>query len=161
MATVYISLGSNIDREKYVKQGINALTHFFGELTLSRLYESEAVGFKGTPFYNMVISLTTSLTIIEVSEQLRAIEYANGRSKNAKKFSPRTLDLDILLYDDLILEHPAQIPRHEITTNAFVLWPLSEIAPALKHPILQKTYQELWQGFNKKSQQLKPVPKCW
>lgn len=161
MAIVYISLGSNIDRKKHVKQGITALKSAFGELTLSSLFESESIGFKGAAFYNMVIALNTSASITDVSKQLREIEYAHGRSKNAKKFSPRTLDLDILLYDDLVLEQPAQIPRNEITTNAFVLWPLAEIAPQRKHPILKQTYQQLWQAFDKQSQQLIPVPKCW
>jgi 2-amino-4-hydroxy-6-hydroxymethyldihydropteridine diphosphokinase len=69
--------------------------------------------------------------------------------------------LDLLLYDDLVIEKPAQLPRDEITKNAFVLWPLSQIAPKLKHPILQKSYQELWQFYDKSSQQLHIINNCW
>jgi 2-amino-4-hydroxy-6-hydroxymethyldihydropteridine diphosphokinase len=161
MALVHISLGSNVDREKHVKQGITALQRAFGELTLSSLFESEAVGFNGASFYNMVIALKTKLSIDALAKELRNIEFAYGRCQNAKKFSPRTLDLDILLFDDLIITKPAQLPRDEITKNAFVLWPLAEIAPELKHPILKQSYQQLWQAFDKNSQQLCKVPPCW
>jgi len=161
MAQIYISLGTNIEREHYLKQGLTALVEVFGELTLSSLYESEPVGFVGNAFYNLVIGVTTNFSVAAVAKILREIEFANGRSINAKKFSPRTLDLDLLLYDDLILAEPAQIPRDEITKNAFVLWPLAEIAPQLKHPILQQSYHQLWQNYDQSSQQLTKKPLVW
>jgi len=161
MAQIYISLGTNINRDFYLRQGLSALQQAFGELILSSLFESEAVGFMGSSFYNMVIGITTELSIEDVAKTLRDIEYANGRELNAKKFSPRTLDLDLLLYDDLVLAQPAQIPRDEITKNAFVLWPLAEIAAQLKHPILQQSYQQLWQEYDQGSQQLKKIPFSW
>ncbi len=161
MAQVYISLGTNIDRDFYLNQGLNALSKNFGKLTLSSLFESEAVGFVGSAFYNLVIGLSTNKSVQQVATILREIEFANGRSQQAKKFSSRTLDLDLLLYDQLILEQPAQIPRDEITKNAFVLWPLAEIAPQLMHPILKKNYQQLWQEYDKSCQQLRKVPLTW
>ena len=165
MAQIYISLGSNITRQHYVNQGLIALAKAFDlpfeKLTLSSLFESEAVGFNGAAFYNMVIGLSCSHTVHEVADILRTIEFSHGREKNAKKFSPRSLDLDLLLYDNLVVEQPAQLPRDEITKNAFVLWPLSQIAPELTHPILKQNYLELWQGYNKKSQQLSIVANCW
>jgi len=161
MAHVYISLGSNVNREHYVVQGLNALEMEFGQLSLSSLFESESIGFDGAPFYNMVIGIVTEQSIETVTAVLRKIEYAHGRTVNAKKFSPRTLDLDLLLFDNLILSTPVQIPRDEITTNAFVLWPLAELAPDRKHPIQQLTYQDLWQAYNKDSQQLRKVPLHW
>jgi 2-amino-4-hydroxy-6-hydroxymethyldihydropteridine diphosphokinase len=161
MAIIYISLGSNIDREHNVSQGIKALSNVFGSLTLSSLFESKAIGFNGAAFYNMVIGVDTDKDIDQVANVLRDIEFTYGRSLNAKKFSPRSLDLDLLLFDDLIIEHPAQLPRAEITTNAFVLWPLSQIAPELKHPILKKSYRDLWQQYDKKSQQLSIIDNCW
>ena len=81
--------------------------------------------------------------------------------KMSKKFSPRTLDLDLLLYDNLIIDSPAQLPRNEIDKNAFVLWPLSEVAPKLVHPIIKKNYYTLWQNYDKNHQQLKIVANCW
>ena len=161
MALIFISLGSNVNREHYVKAGLSALTQAYGQLTLSSLFESEAVGFSGAAFYNLVIGVNTEDSVTEVAKQLRTIEFAHGRSLTAKKYSPRTLDLDLLLYDNLIIASPAQLPRDEITTNAFVLWPLSEIAPKLNHPILHITYQKLWQEYDKSSQQLRKVPLNW
>ena len=161
MAKIYISLGSNIEREKHVKQGLLALTESFGALTLSSLFESKAVGFAGKAFYNMVIAIETDKSVINVTNLLRDIEFANGRDLNAKKFSPRSLDLDLLLYDDLIIEQPAQLPRDEITKNAFVLWPLSQVAPNVIHPVLKVNYQTLWQNYNKASQTLNIVANCW
>jgi 2-amino-4-hydroxy-6-hydroxymethyldihydropteridine diphosphokinase len=165
MAQIYISLGSNIEREHYVQQGLLSLAEAFEipfeQLILSSLFECEAVGFDGPIFYNMVISITCEYSVEQVAKILRAIEFTHGRDHNAKKFSPRTLDLDLLLYDNLIIDHPAQLPRDEITKNAFVLWPLSQVAPELPHPILKQNYHDLWQDYNKDSQQLSIVPNCW
>jgi 2-amino-4-hydroxy-6-hydroxymethyldihydropteridine diphosphokinase len=161
MSQVYLSIGTNIDRELNLNNGLTAIENLFGQLTLSSLFESEAVGFDGSPFYNMVVGFQTDLNIDELSKTLRSIEVKYGREINAKKFSPRTLDLDILLYDDLILASPVQIPRDEITFNAFVLWPLSEIAPEAIHPTLNKNYKSLWHAFNKSQQKLQIVPLQW
>jgi 2-amino-4-hydroxy-6-hydroxymethyldihydropteridine diphosphokinase len=165
MAQIYISLGSNINREHYVKQGLIALADAFDlpfkELTLSSLFESAAIGFNGAAFYNMVIGISCTQNVSQVANILRTIEFSNGRDRNAKKFSPRSLDLDLLLYDNLIINLPAQLPRDEITTNAFVLWPLSQIAPELSHPILKKNYQYLWKNYNKQNQQLSIIDNCW
>jgi 2-amino-4-hydroxy-6-hydroxymethyldihydropteridine diphosphokinase len=165
MATIYISLGSNIDRKHHVQKALNALTEVFNltleQLSLSSLFESEAVGFSGNAFYNMVIGINTQFSVEQVSNILREIEVANGRPLDAKKFSPRTLDLDLLLYDDLIVDSPAQLPRNEIDKNAFVLWPLSQIAPTLVHPILKLNYQTLWQKYDKTTQHLKIINNCW
>lgn len=161
MATVCISLGTSIERERNLQAGLTALENVFGKLSLSSLFESEAVGFNGPAFYNMVILLNTDENITFVSRILKTIELDNGREIQAKKFSPRTLDLDLLIYDDLVLEEPAQIPRNEIIHNAFVLWPLAEVAGQLLHPILKKSYQQLWQEYDKTSQQLKKVPFTW
>lgn len=165
MADIFISLGSNVKREYHVKQGLNALAIAFDlpfeQLTLSSLFESEAVGFSGNAFLNMVIGIKTSLSVEQVALKLRDIEFNYGRTSDAKKFSPRTLDLDLLLYDKLITDAPAQLPRDEINKNAFVLWPLSEVAPQVVHPILKQDYYTLWQNYNKSDQQLKIVNNCW
>lgn len=165
MADIYISLGSNIDKENYVKKGLIAIaTAFeveFDKLLLSSLFKSKAVGFNGADFYNMVVGLSCKESVDQVASKLRTIEFEHGRAIDAQKCSPRSLDLDLLLYDDIIIDTPAQLPRDEITKNAFVLWPLSQVAPNLTHPLQNKTYQELWQSFNKDSQQLCIVENCW
>ena len=158
MAWVYISLGSNIDREVLTRAGVKSLRQHFGELILSSVYKSEAVGFDGEDFYNMVIALQTDMDVHQVSKILHQIEDEFGRDRSGPRFSSRTLDLDLLLYDDLILdEDKLQVPRDEILERAFVLWPLAEVAPDLLHPKIQKTYTELWQNFDKNKEKLEPI----
>ena len=158
MAWVYISLGSNIDREELTRAGVDALQKRYGELVLSSVYESEAVGFEGDSFYNMVIGLQTDDDVFKVFQVLRLIEDENGRDRSGPRFSSRTLDLDLLLYDDLIInQDKLQIPRDEILVRAFVLWPMAEVAPDLLHPEVNKTYAELWAEFDKKKEKLEPI----
>lgn len=161
MAHIYISLGSNVEKERYVNLGLDALEKAFGYIDVSSLYACEAVGFDGPEFYNLVVHAQTDLSIDALAEQLRAIEFAHGRSPTAIKYSPRTLDLDLLLYDDVIMDSPVQLPRTDILANAFVLWPLSELAPELCHPVNQQSYQSLWQSFDKAAQQIEQVPLTW
>ena len=158
MATVYISLGSNIDREALTRAGVAALRQRFGELQLSSVYRSEAVGFEGEDFYNMVIGLCTSEDVHSVYEALREIEDAHGRDRSGPRFSSRTLDLDLLLYDDLVLKDgKLELPRDEILKRAFVLWPLAEIAGDLHHPQVNKSYVQLWDEFDKSKEVLQPI----
>lgn len=146
----YISVGSNIDKQKYIPASLVALRHCFGQLAVSSIYESEAVGFSGDSFYNCVVGFHSELDVKDVTKQLRQIELDNGRTRSCTKFSARTLDLDLILYGDLVIrEGRLQIPRDEIERYAFVLEPLAEIAPTLKHPISQLTYAELWENFDK------------
>jgi len=158
MTTIYISLGSNIDREENTRAGVSALRQAFGELTLSSVYESEAVGFSGDAFYNMVIACEVNTPVHETNQILRAIEDANGRDRSGPRFSSRTLDLDLLLYDDLVIdENGLKLPRVEILKNAFVLWPLAEIAPDRLHPETGASFAELWAAFDKSKENLKPI----
>lgn len=159
MAKVYISLGSNINRDANTRAGIDALREKYKGLLLSSVYESEAVGFEGDNFYNMVIALETDDDVHQVARTLRQIEEKNGRDRNQPKFSSRTLDLDLLLYDDLVVdEQGLQIPRDEILKRAFVLWPLAEIAPDMIHPVANRRYADLWREFDKSKEALEPVP---
>ncbi|WP_415775996.1 2-amino-4-hydroxy-6-hydroxymethyldihydropteridine diphosphokinase [Shewanella oncorhynchi] len=161
MARIYISLGSNIEPEQHLQAGLKSLRAYFGPLRLSSMYESEAVGFSGTNFLNMVASAETDLNIAAVVAQFKQIEQNHGRLVGAKKFSPRTLDLDLLLYDHVVCETPVTLPRAEIVNNAFVLWPLAELAPELIHPVVDKSYASLWQEYDKESQRLWPVMFEW
>lgn len=158
MARVYVSIGSNINRDENIRGGVADLQTRYGELTLSAVYESESVGFDGDNFYNLVAAFDTDEGVDEVASVLHEIENAHGRTREGPRFSSRTLDIDMLLYDDLVLqEGKLELPRDEITKNAFVLWPLAEIAPELKHPTLNKSYAELWAAFDKDKQPLWPV----
>ena len=158
MARVYISIGSNIEAEKNVRFAIDALKKQYGDITLSSVYESEAVGFDGDNFLNLVAGLDTKDDVFTVATTLREIEDRHGRDRSGPRFSARTVDLDLLLYDDMIIhQDKLDIPRHEIIKNAFVLWPLAEIAPQQVHPENKQTMAALWDAFDKTSQRLWPI----
>lgn len=160
-ARVYISIGSNIDRQQHIASALDALAEWFGDLIVSPVYESEAVGFTGSPFYNLVVGVDTPLTVGELSRRFKQLEAENGRRREAPKFSARTLDLDILTYDDTVGEvDGVELPRGEILKNAFVLWPLAEVAPDTLHPRCGKSYRQLWQDYAS-DQKLWPVDFTW
>ncbi|MBN4050471.1 2-amino-4-hydroxy-6-hydroxymethyldihydropteridine diphosphokinase [Gammaproteobacteria bacterium AH-315-M22] len=149
MAQVYLSIGSNIQREKNIRAGLDALFKYFGKLDCSPVYESVAVGFAGANFYNLVVSFDTKQKIAVVAQILRDIEDQQQRVRDGVKFSSRTLDLDLILYDDLVSnEGHLQIPRDEIEKYAFVLQPLADIAPTKCHPVLKRSYADMWAAFD-------------
>lgn len=162
MAKVFVSLGSNIEREKNIPLALKALEKAFGPLTLSSVYESEAVGFEGAPFYNMIAVFETDLPVHEVAKKLREIEHRQGRDWHCTKFSSRTLDLDLILYGDLILkEDKLVLPRQDIERFAFVLEPLAEIVPHLRHPVKGESYHALWSAFDKSGLNQRRVKNPW
>jgi 2-amino-4-hydroxy-6-hydroxymethyldihydropteridine diphosphokinase len=155
MASAYISVGSNIEPVKHIRDSLLKLKTIYGGLTLSSVYETQAVGFEGNNFYNLVVQLQTIELPENINITLRKIEDDNQRQRTKNPFISRTLDLDLLLYDEWIIKNGHfKLPRDEILKYAFVLCPLAEIAPTVKHPIIQKTYADLWQAFDKKTQPL-------
>lgn len=158
MPRVYVSIGSNIDKDQHIRQGVQELATHYAPLTLSTVYESHAIGFEGDDFYNLVAGFDTQDTLAQLSTVLAGIEQRCGRVHNGVRFGPRTLDLDILLYGDLVLQDGThQLPRTEIDEYACVLCPLAEIAPQERHPVTGITYQEMWRRFSDAAQPLVPV----
>lgn len=158
MTEVFLGLGSNVKREWHLREGIRALRERFGPLQVSPIFESESVGFAGSPFFNLVVSLQTDLSVGVLQQELRAIEFSLGRTPDQRKYSPRTLDIDILTYGDVVGEIDGVIlPRGEILENAFVLWPLACLAPDSQHPEVKISYGQLWAAYDKARQKLEQV----
>ena len=159
MPQVYLSLGSNIDREQSIRRGVEQLAEQFGVLEISTVYESAAVGFEGDAFYNLVVGFQSECPWEQIQQQLRQIEEENGRARGSEKFAPRTLDIDLLIYGELDLQSQGiDLPRAEIFKYAFVLRPLAEIAPEACHPQTGESYHQLWQQFDAEQQPLWPAP---
>ena len=157
MSRVYVSIGSNIDRETNIRGAVRMLREQYGALTLSRVYETPAEGFDGAVFYNLVAGFDTGESVEQLRQTLAAIETAHGRKRDGDRFGARTLDLDLLLCGDLVRHTDAvDIPRGEITQYAFVLGPLVELAPDLKHPETGERLQAIWDKFTGR-RDLKPV----
>lgn len=157
MAQVYVSIGSNIDRERNIGLALQRLADDFGPLQQSSVYESDAVGFDSAPFYNLVVGFVTDESPEILQNYLHEIEAVSGRERTAA-LTARTLDLDLLLYDDLVLEQGRLVlPRADITRYAFVLYPLAEIAPEARHPVSGERYSDLWAAFDDPGQVLSRV----
>lgn len=158
MPEVYVSIGSNVDRETNVREALRLMAEHFGPLNASSVYETESVGFSGPNFYNLVVGFETDQPLAEVDGILSGIEDRRGRRRGGAGVDDRTLDLDVLLYGDMVNhEPPWDIPRADILEYAFVLCPLTEIAGELTHPENGRTYAELWAAFGDDSQKLWPV----
>jgi len=149
MAKIYLGLGSNVDPEKNLRLGIGELGARFGILELSNVYRSAAVGFDGDDFLNLVAGLESDASPAQLHNMLMEIHNLAGRTRSESRYSPRTLDIDLLLYDDLVLdEPPIRIPRSDILEYSFVLGPLAEIAPQLRHPETGRLITEHWAEYD-------------
>ncbi|WP_445156889.1 2-amino-4-hydroxy-6-hydroxymethyldihydropteridine diphosphokinase [Halomonas sp. E14] len=159
MALVSVSIGSNIEREYHVQACLAALAATFGHLAVSQVYESEPVGFEdGRNFYNLVVVFDSDWSVGELQAWCKRIEREHGRRDGTPKFSPRTLDIDLLTVGDLVGEHDGvMLPRDEILHHAFVLLPLAELLPDTPHPVAGRRYAELWSEFRADNQRLWPV----
>lgn len=158
MATVYVGLGSNIDPENNLHIGIRELRERFGELRISAVYRSAAVGFEGDDFLNLVAAFESDKSPLVICEQIELIHNLTGRDRQSGKWESRPLDIDLLLYNDLVMdEQSVRVPRKDVLEYSFVLRPLAELAPDLVHPVTGKTMLEHWQKFDAASHPLDVV----
>ena len=159
LTRVLLGLGSNIEREAHLCAGLDALAGLLSEMRCSPVFESQAVGIKSGPFFNLVVAGYSELPLGELDRRLKFIEADNGRYAPDRKGLP--LDIDVLLYGDLVGNFDGLIlPRAEILKNAFVLWPLALLVPDALHPGEQRSFTELWQAAQI-DQQLWPVAFNW
>ena len=146
---VFLSIGSNIDPEENLKYACRELKKAFGNIQVSSVYRNEPIGFEGNDFLNMVVKVKSTFNPNEILNYLRGLEVATGRDTGTGVFDSRTLDIDMILYNDLVRpEKPFKIPRKDIELYSFVLLPLAEIAPDDIHPVTGKTFKDLWENFD-------------
>lgn len=159
MGRAYLSLGSNLEPERHLRAALDELRVRFGAIDVSPAYRSRAVGFEGNDFINLAVALDTELEPEALNDWLHALEDRHGRRRDVPRYSDRTLDVDIVLYDQRVLEGSGhlQIPRKELR-HAFVLKPLADIAPDLRHPLDGRSMAELWAAFPQHSEPLAPTP---
>ncbi|HXR00225.1 MAG TPA: 2-amino-4-hydroxy-6-hydroxymethyldihydropteridine diphosphokinase [Pseudomonas sp.] len=159
LTRIFLGLGSNIDRHQHLCAGLDALAGFLTDMTCSPVFESHPVGIKSGPFFNLVVCALTDLPLMELDRRLKFIEADNGRYAPDRKGLP--LDIDVLLYGEQVGNFDGLIlPRAEILKNAFVLWPLSLIAPERLHPGVRIPFARLWVEASI-DQQLWPVAFEW
>lgn len=149
MTRVYLSLGSNIEPEKYLRAALVELRARFGAIIVSPIYRYPAVGFDGPDFLNLAVGLDTDLDPIGLNDWLHALEDRNGRKRDVLRFSSRTLDVDIVLYGDRVLKGPGnlEVPRPELK-HAFVLQPLADIAADVAHPLSGQRIGQVWRDHS-------------
>jgi 2-amino-4-hydroxy-6-hydroxymethyldihydropteridine diphosphokinase len=157
MARVYLSLGSNLEPQRHLSAAIGELRERFGAIAVSPAYRSRSVGFDGADFVNLAVGLDTPLSPAALNDWLHALEDRHGRRRDGPRYSDRTLDLDIVFYDALVIDGPGhlQLPRKELK-HAFVLRPIADIAPDFRHPIGGQRMAELWAAFPVEREPLMP-----
>ena len=159
LTQVFLGLGSNVERETHLQAGLEALSGFLQDMRCSPVFESQPVGIKSGPFFNLVVTGLTELPLLELDRRLKFIEADNGRYAPDRKGLP--LDIDVLLYGEQVGNFNGLVlPRAEILKNAFVLWPLALLAPQLQHPVDGRSYAELWASAQI-DQQLWPAAFQW
>ncbi len=158
MAQIYVGLGSNIEPEKNLGLAVRELRKKYGELQVSSVYQSAAVGFEGDDFLNLVAGFRSEDGPLEICQEIERLHDLVGRARGGDKWVARPLDIDLLLYDELVIEDPpVRVPRSDILEYSFVLRPLAELAPGLVHPVTGKTMLTHWQEFDAKTHPLELV----
>ncbi len=158
MSIVYLGLGSNIWPEENLSLGVRELRRRYKDVDVSSVYRSAAVGFDGDDFLNLVLRFRSEETPVEICSEIERLHDLAGRERGSDKWASRPLDIDLLLYDDLVVdERPVRVPRSDILEYSFVLGPLAELAPDLVHPVTGKTMLTHWQEFGAESQPLELV----
>lgn len=156
--TTYVSIGSNIEPERNLRSAVEALRARFGNVRLSPVYRTHAVGFDGPDFLNAIAVLESDVHPFALNDWLHALEIAHGRDRRDKSYSDRTLDLDIIYFGKLVLEGPGDflLPRPELR-HAFVLKPLADVAPHFVDPVRGASLEELWEAHPEHATPPQPV----
>ncbi len=158
MTGVLVAAGSNIEPERHLALAVRELAREFPGTRFSTAYRNAAVGFAGDDFMNLVAAFDSELPAAAVVGRLHAIEARCGRTRDAPKWAPRSMDLDLLLYGDLVHESPGlRLPRPDLLKRPYMLGPAAEVAPGMRHPTAGLTLAELWSRFDRGAHALVPV----
>jgi 2-amino-4-hydroxy-6-hydroxymethyldihydropteridine diphosphokinase len=159
MTRVFVAAGSNIEPERHLRLASRELQRAYPDVRFSPWYRNQAAGFEGEDFINFAVAFSTSQPVHAVVAKLREIEELCGRPREAKKWAPRSMDLDILLYGDLVLDEPGlKLPRPDLLKRAYMLGPLADLAPDVDHPTAGATIGTLWQRFDREAHPLIRIP---
>ena len=162
MTEAYVAAGSNVEPIANLRRALDVLATHFSPLRVSRAYRNAAVGFTGDDFVNLVVGFDTDLPVGAVIERLHEAEAACGRARNAPKWAPSAMDLDILLFGGSVCDVPGLIlPRPDLVRRPYMLGPMAELAPDLRHPTLGLTLGELWQRFDRDAHAMQVVDLGW
>jgi 2-amino-4-hydroxy-6-hydroxymethyldihydropteridine diphosphokinase len=149
VARVYFSIGSNQDPARHIGLAVREIEDRFGQVDISPVYRNKAIGFDGEDFLNLVVGLDTDKSVIDVCHEIGAIHELAQRSLEKRKFVSRTLDIDLLLYAQLVTAGPPmKLPRVDVLKYAFALKPLADIAPDECHPETGMTFAEHWKDMD-------------
>ena len=158
MTPVYVAAGSNVEPESNLARACEEIAHAWPDAVFSRAYTNKAVGFDGPDFINLVVGFHTAQPLAHVIDRLRAIETRCGRPRYAPKWASRTMDLDVLLFGDLVEKtDDYTLPRPDLLKRPYMLGPLAEIAPRVRHPTAGKTIGQLWTEFDRDGHEMVPV----
>jgi 2-amino-4-hydroxy-6-hydroxymethyldihydropteridine diphosphokinase len=158
----YVAAGSNIDPVRNLLRALDELARGHPELRVSPAYRNPAAGFEGEDFVNLVVEIEARGPVRALLTELHAIEELCGRPRFAPKWAPRAMDLDVLLFGDRIADEPdLKLPRPDLVRRAYMLKPMTDLAPDLRHPTLGRTMAELWRGFNAAAHPLIPIQLAW
>jgi 2-amino-4-hydroxy-6-hydroxymethyldihydropteridine diphosphokinase len=159
MTCAFVALGSSIDPAARMLAAARALKLRFPGARFSRCYRNAPFGFEGADFINAVVELRTDLPVSALLALLHEIEAACGRARDDPKWGPRAMDLDLLLYDDLVATAPGYtLPRPDLLERVYMLGPLAELAPQRQHPLTGQRFADLWTAFPRAAHVMTPTP---
>lgn len=162
MTAVYVAAGSNVEPVANLRRALEVLARHHPNLRCSTAWRNAAVGFEGEDFVNLVAAFDTNDELRAVLAQLHEAEAACGRARHAPKWAPRTMDLDLLLFGDAVIDEPGlTLPRPDLVRRAYMLGPVAELAPDLVHPTLGRTLGELWGAFDREAHPMQRVDLGW
>jgi 2-amino-4-hydroxy-6-hydroxymethyldihydropteridine diphosphokinase len=159
MPRVYVAIGSNVQPDHWVPLAAHELRRRYPGVRFSACYRNPAYGFEGADFINAVAGFDTAQPVDVVLASCHEIEFLCGRRRDDPKWAPRAMDVDLLLYGDTVAETAAfRLPRPDLLRRVYMLGPLAEIAPELRHPTTGRTIAAHWQELSREPHSLEAIP---